>query len=136
MRRTGDKAIVMDMDSEEVFVLMNLDNYEGLLDDAHIAPPKQPLVGPSDEEDPTEDYALDDLLDAVEAAPKVVSEKATAFVGSSDEPKQEKPEVSEKKLDFDEDFDKKPTALAEGEESLADVPSEEEEEKFYLEPIE
>ena len=122
LRRTGDRGIVLDPGSDEIFVLLDADDYERILDK------KLPT---KDGGDGFEDYVLDDLLD--------IEEKRKT---NSDARLESIPELKEQisnekqKLSFAEDWVNKKKPIL-NEESLTDVPHEgEEEEKFYLEPVE
>lgn len=123
VRRTGDKVIILDRDSDEAFVLMDLDNYEMVLDMTDL--PKDSDSDPDlDEEDPLEDYVLDDAIDAEEKASEmpplaVVEEK-----------------VAEIKIEpiVDQNMQEIKTNII-SEESLEDVPHEDQD-TFLLEPIE
>lgn len=135
LRRTGDKAVVVDPGSDDVFMLMNLDSYEDLLDELDAQEPLTGLDGGevlSDEDDLT----LSDTLTAdFEEAPSAQEELGLAEDLTVVEPRKQASTVT-KPLDFSEDWPKKPVSSLENEESLEDVPDEGEEEKFYLEPIE
>lgn len=127
LRRTGDRGIVLDSESDEVFVLMDADSYEKML-------PTSAVQKNDKDGDGFEDYVLDDLLDIEEKRAPSEAEhaeiakkdivKTTAGSNFGQTPKQD--EVVE--------VEKNPIL---SEESLSDVPhDEEEEEKFYLEPVE
>ena len=121
LRRTGDRGIVLDPGSDEVFVLMDADTYEEMLGGT------EPM--PSAGNDNLDDYeSVEDITPAVPEAAKTPAAVA------------ESKEAGLSKLNFSENWDAKKSAVV-SEESLADVPHEEEaepaeEEKFYLEPIE
>ncbi len=135
MRRTGDKAMVFDPGSDNVFVLMSSDDYESLLDGDSSQRKKTPALPPSNSGDtgvstpdvpPEEtfrDYSPDEETNFETAMP--VSAPGEKNKNDGLEP-----------LDFSGAWDKLNSPALESEESLADVPNEEEEEKFYLEPIE
>ncbi|MFA6105987.1 MAG: hypothetical protein WC725_05360 [Patescibacteria group bacterium] len=129
LRRTGDRGIVLDTESDEVFVLMDADAYEKMLPGVTGLHPQKKEEG----EPGLDDYELDDLLEIAEkqkAATEI--EKITPV-----EPKPATvPAAPSKKLNFSENWVAEKTPIL-SEESLADVPhEEEEEEKFYLEPVE
>jgi hypothetical protein len=158
MRRTGDKALILDGESDDIFVLMNLDNYEEILDvlDVPPAPPsplpttiiaEEPKKEPADEENTVEaealdDYVLDEVIDEEEKAQKTAETvPGNTLVTPPTEPAQE--EVTIVPVSFADG--QSPVSLLrqeektddEGsEEGLADVPNDGEEEKFYLEPVE
>ena len=120
LRRTGDRGIVLDPGSDEVFVLIDADSYEKILG---VNQPTTPSG------DGFEDYVLDDLLDMEERREKPVE------IRSNSEKPSETPK-KEQKLSFTDDWANKKNAIL-SEESLSDVPhEEEEEEKFYLEAVE
>lgn len=129
MRTTGDKAFVMDMESDDVFMMMNLNQYEDM-----ISVPESPK---DSDDDTLHDYVLDDLIDTAEKEPKVEvmphvptkapqeEEAQTNEVGDSEPHLEPLPVVKENA-----------ELRQENEVSLADVPNDGEEEKFYLEPVE
>lgn len=143
LRRTGDRGIILDSASDEVFVLMDADSYEDLLDttEAIEPPPRFPkresVPEVVAEEDSTGDIALDDLIDLEErrgepessgAMPmQQVIKNAVRSVNSDF-----------KKLDFSDVWPISRASAVLSEENLSDVPddTEPEEEKFYLEPVE
>ena len=128
VRRTGDRVIIMDKDTEEVFALIDLANYEKLLSSSEMA------KGLSEEEMMNKinrDIALwrslnqsDALDNYVSAETKNQSDKAIAPIEqftAFNQNQQTNKMPEQDKINV--------------EESLADIPSEEEE-KFYFEPIE
>lgn len=195
IKRTGDKAVVVDRASEHMFMLMDLDAYEDLFDaaDGNMQPrnnngptreaipveadeevttrvPLETVVdlpvinvdipveadpleteNPEDrtkeepeipsEENALEDYILDDLLDTEDkkSVQPVAEEAPLELPLENDEvPETEttpepQPEVA---LRFEETWPEVAKNAVVSEESLQDVPAEEEEEKFYLEPVE
>lgn len=127
LRRTGDRGIVLDTESDEVFVLMDADAYEKML------PNFSPQRKKDDGEEGLEDYILDDLLEIEEQRKAVPEVQKPVFVPGKVAPDKN---TLDKKLSFTEDWVAEKSAIL-SEESLADVPhEEEEEEKFYLEPVE
>ncbi len=129
LRRTGDRGIVLDTESDEIFVLMDADAYEQMLPSRKNT--KNPTAG-TDALDIDEDYVLDDLLDIEESKKSGLTEKNFESSGEKSTFNLTKDE----KLSFTEDWAEKKSAVL-SEESLSDVPhEEEEEEKFYLEPVE
>lgn len=137
LRRTGDRGLIPDNESDEIFVLMNADAYEGMLDKSESG------VKPDDFQnlDDLDDYSLDEILEAEEKRSEEENRLYSEFVRSASQ-KNPKPFAKpifqpKKKLDFSENWtEKQPSSLI-NEESLSDVPDDgEEEEKFYLEPVE
>ncbi|MBI5729392.1 MAG: hypothetical protein HY983_04120 [Candidatus Magasanikbacteria bacterium] len=138
LRRTGDKAVVVDPGSDEVFMLMNLDAYEGLLDEIdcadHMLPTDSDALLDEDnlildeDEIPAETPELPDEIEEISSfsSTTAVSRREAQPAGSQ----------SNGHLDFSGDWPKPATSSLEKEESLEDVLDEGEEEKFYLEPIE
>jgi hypothetical protein len=125
LRRTGDRGIVLDSESDEVFVLMDADAYEEML------PTKETPKG--GDSDGFEDYVLDDLLE-IEESQKPAAKPSEKAVNEVKKP-EDKPVIG-KKLSFNDDWAAEKNPIL-SEESLSDVPHEgEEEEKFYLEPVE
>ncbi|MEK7625126.1 MAG: hypothetical protein AAB467_02120 [Patescibacteria group bacterium] len=129
IRRTGDRGIIIDEESDELFVLMDVKAYEKLL---------SPVDGPLQHEEPQleeppVDFGLNDLAE-VEESPLGRGRGGLATVAPVISTKKAPP-VASVELNFSEDWT--PTqSSASNEESLADVPHDgEEEEKFYLEPV-
>ncbi len=138
VRRTGDRFVIMDKETEEVMVLMNLGEYENLLNDVtpvaclpeedmlqkinhyiarwreqnlkSIEPDWEETESEGDEDSEAE---VDEMAEEPHLEPILPKESVMAPIESQEV--QETANLSE--------------------ESLADVP-EEEEEKFYLEPVE
>lgn len=108
VKRTGDKLVILDQENDEASVLMGLGDYEELLSGG----------------EPLEDLNEREMLDRVNRdlgnwrAYHEFDDEKEVMDMENDEVT---PEVIEK---------------APQEESLADVTAEEEEEKFYLEPVE
>lgn len=127
MRRTGDKAFVMDMDSDEVFVLMPVDSYEDLLDQTETTPPFDNNDNDAGAWPSFDDVPLDDFV------PPAPAPMASESFSSK---KKNIPVPASEPLDFSQPWDKVGDSSLLSEESLADVPNDEEEEKFYLEPVE
>lgn len=147
MRRTGEKAFVMDRGSEQVFMLMDIDDYETLLDT--IESPKNP-----NGDDPIEDYLLDDILDTQEKKEPVndspIPKTVVPEIKKVEEPKEnayvliEEPklpntpvvEASEPVVSHKDTWTEAEKTSGD-EVGIQDVPNDgEEEEKFYLEPVE
>lgn len=132
LKRTGDKGIIIDGESDELFVLMGVDAYEKMLPAEGVHEPKEPFVNNSTDE--FEDYVLDDLIETEER-----SETSKEIVPVDFELglKQEKVSVSNSSTPTFEIPIREEKSDNTTEESLADVPHDgEEEEKFYLEPVE
>lgn len=136
MRRTGDKGFVIDSQSDDMFMLMNISDYEKMLDRID-----SPGIGPrSEEDDEMEDYVLDDIIEIEERGKTDAPAAETKII-----PEIQKAEAGQK-LNFSEGWAETKPELVEKtevqhplikEESLKDVPHEDgEEEKFYLEPVE
>lgn len=139
MRETGDKAFIMDTESDQVFMMMNLDDYESLIgldvnDEA------------DDEDDLLGGFVLDDSIDTAEKA----TEKKESIKEFAKEPVRETIKASRPdplpltvepmgELGLVQPHPSAQiigTETAENEESIKDVPNDGEEEKFYLEPLE
>ena len=122
IRRTGDKGIIPDEESDELFVLMAAKSYEKMLPPVLSSTanlPDEPSLGES-----TNDFVFDNA--EPEALPRIAPE-ATAAVKKA-------PTEAPERLNFSEEWPPKQSG-ATNEESLSDVPHDgEEEEKFYLEP--
>ena len=134
-RRTGDKFLIFDRETDEIFTLLGLEDYENLLSG------REPVESLSEREmldrvnrelanwrayrEAEETGDLEPILAESGPVPIPAAEEApaeeAAFV--SGQPKMAK--------------ESQKNSLFPGSEvSLADVPAEEEEEKFYLEPVE
>lgn len=138
IRRTGDRAIIIDEESDELFVLMDINGYEKLL------PPISKVTANQMEsrrvENSSEDIGLDNMVEPVEQSriistpvslPQKISNSLPIHRSAAPVIKEE----SAQELNFNEDWTAKQSP-APSEESLADLPHDgEEEEKFYLEPV-
>lgn len=159
IRRTGDKAFVMDLESDEVFVIMDLDNYEGLLDVLDVpripvSPNTQLRINSPEREveheavyERSEEITVErhhehqNVLEKVPAvAESVVEESFDDFeltAESVDEPLSEptsEPTVTP--LITPVETQESAVSNQETTENLTDVADDGEEEKFYLEPLE
>jgi|GEM_PF-2321733 hypothetical protein len=142
LRRTGDRGIVLDPGSDEIFILMDADSYEDLLDTTTTTVSPSPRTGWEEddktiEEDSTGDIALDDLIDLEERRGEPESSGAMPMQQVT---KNTIRSVNSefKKLDFSDVWPISRASAVLSEENLSDVPddTEPEEEKFYLEPVE
>lgn len=136
VKRTGDRLVVLDKETESAVVMMEIDEYEKLLDG-----------GPR-----LEDMSEDDILDKINrevaiwreknAANSVVVENEDDFVAAEDnvvEEEVEKTDISpilsqKNNTSISEERINDGSVITE-EEDLSNVPEEGEEEKFYLEPV-
>lgn len=139
IKKTGDKGFIIDPEADDMFVLMDVDSYEKILGTDSPAAPE--VKEPESELD---DYVLDDIIEVEErhrkAAPAEEAPVEPTRLSGNDLYKN-LPAQLRKKFEFSaaSDWradDKKPNAVSSEEESLADVPHDEDEEKFYLEPVE
>lgn len=139
IRRTGDKGIIIDEESDELFVLMDVKAYEKML------PPMmaQAVNTPSDDshlDEPSDNQVLNELIESEERSQAPVVSSARPQKSPVSLPvRQKTPPMTRMpappELNFSEDWSPKQDAVS-NEESLADVPHDgEEEEKFYLEPV-
>lgn len=148
IKRTGDKAIVLDQASDESFVLLPFASYERLAetydelwedDDAdgeyNAYQNASAWHDPFSWGAPVESSKPDGQLSAEEKA-----ELDAVF--SSDEAAEIEPPLprqapGERQLEFDGNWAPEGAAALEpAQDSLSEIPHEEEEEKFYLEPVE
>ena len=138
IKKTGDKLVVLEQGSDLVTVMLPLENYERLIDGGNqldwdepaepIAPvtPGPLPIAPAEEPTPSDEPATEEPTPfEIEQALERADEEAAHA--------QNLAEVSKKKLEFDADW-ASTNAKPISEEDLSDVP--EEEEKFYLEPVE
>ena len=136
--RTGDKAIIMDKETDEAIVMMPLDNYEQLLDEAEFVPDELEIEN-DDELVPNFngnfDFPWENETSKQEPEKEVKYEDVSNFF-TEEKKEEEKDEIKQENKLEDDWFKAKETRFGQ-EESLADLPSDdEEEEKFYLEPVE
>ena len=146
MRETGDKAFIMDMESDQVFMLMNLDEYESLIGLDSLADE----ASDDDEDDsPLGDYILDDIIDAPEKSAdkkevtkEIVMKPIKEIIKETFKPTQSDSlpitiePMGESGLVQPDLGPKTMAETSANEESIKDVPNDGEEEKFYLEPLE
>ncbi len=116
VRKTGDRVVVLDQETEDVLVMMRLDEYENLMD----------FALPGGEDGPLPDFEQWDE----EGGDEVIEE-----VPKPAPPVAPEPPKPEKKLEFNDDW-VAPSGSANSEEDLSDVPEDEEEPRFYLEAVE
>lgn len=130
VRHTGDRVVVVDPENDEVVVLMLFSEYKALLSaPTQLGSDDVFDLGQNNEEnlfDPTDEVPV--FQEKNEFGGK---NKTQTAIKNSDEKFK-----NEEYLEFnDEDWGKQDTGFL-AEESLKDVPEDEVEEKFYLEPIE
>ena len=121
VKRTGDKTVIMDNESDAVMMLMDLSAYEKM------------LGGSEGVEKLTEEGLLEKI-----------NRDVAVWRAYNDKEQPEEPVVVEKGKNINltpvEDapvtISKYPSIHAEQEQSAHDIVAEEEEEKFYLEPVE
>jgi hypothetical protein len=138
VKRTGEKTVIMDNESGAVMMLMDLGAYEKMLD--HVAP----------RESSVEKLTEEELLEKINRDVAIWrASNDRERVGVYDEvvekpPQMKKSVVIEKSREVNPHavetapitINKYPDIQAEQEHSASDILSEEEEEKFYLEPVE
>lgn len=125
VRRTGEKLVILDKESDAAMVLMDLDDYENSLNDFEPEETTDSWTRPEmlERADPDSDFwrfnpGADDELEP--------EEEEMAFE------REQMPVPEAEKVDNLPEVSQNVTQ----EENLADVPAQEEEEKFYLEPVE
>ena len=165
VRHTGDRMVVMDPETDEVVVMMLLPEYEDLIgaketasslsENLNTYTSPNEFTADWDEEllPELEDSDMEDLDEEIDQrknykqAPTGLSEvqnwkqtypweedKKPRTISSS--PTTKKIVASDDSLNFD-DYDwNKEEGISFNEESLTDLPEDEEEERFYLEPVE
>ncbi len=149
IKKTGDKAVVLDPASDEVLVLMSLDKYEDLACEADWCGPDHPKTNDRESFEFDNDSFDNNPFteDNLQTSPPLSSanEDFSGFEPefSADEATERETlptiastvDASQKTaLQFSPNWAENNATPAE--ENLADIPHEEEEEKFYLEPIE
>ena len=141
VRRTGDKLVIFDKETDAAYAVMDLDQYENLLDEADF--------DPSDWDDDDDTFASPRSDSGFAPVGSVIKDRWNENENNFDLPAEEKiasPENwHEEELESDEFVESKNKNLKTekskkeftGEEvSLHDVPHDEEEETFLLEPVE
>ena len=151
VRRTGDKLVIFDKENDSGYAVMNLDQYENLLDEATLNP------SDFDSDDDDEEFFAQRPSHGFEPISSVMKERwhDDELVSPLEEKapwengwqEQEVGELNDelrmKNQEVDDEVSSNQTAvknnskdLAAEEVSLADVPHDEEEETFLLEPVE
>lgn len=140
VRKTGDKVVLMDNESDAVMMLMDLDAYEKM-----VASSPQPVETMTEEElmerinrDVAVWRAYNDkerleTMDTVLEKNQVQAEPAKASDNQASQASSAKPIEMAKQSDFSKTEHQIPAVP---EESASDIAAEEDEEKFYLEPVE
>lgn len=134
IRHTGDRLVVMDAESEEVIVMMSLTDYENLLN-------HKKSVGTSMDTSrvqvaEVEESEAPESIHTTQVSTPAHFAKKSGFEAFNTTKKpvnlfpQESPEITDNWLN---DEQNKPSWV---EENLDDIASDEDEDKFYLEPIE
>ncbi|TSC84053.1 MAG: Uncharacterized protein G01um101413_856 [Parcubacteria group bacterium Gr01-1014_13] len=131
VKRTGEKTVIMDNESDAVMMLMDLGAYEKMLDHT---PARESSVEKLTEEELLEKINRDVAIwrasndrERVEVYDEVVEKS----------PKFEKAMMVEKSVEtVPITVNKYPNVQVEQEHSASDIVAEEDEEKFYLEPVE
>ena len=131
VKRTGEKTVIMDNESDAVMMLMDLGAYEKMLDHT---PARENSVEKLTEEELLEKINRDVAIwrasndrERVEVYDEVIEKS----------PKFEKVMMVEKSVEtVPITVNKFPSIQAEQEQSASDIVAEEDEEKFYLEPVE
>lgn len=145
IKKTGDKAVVLDPASDEVFALLSLADYEQLLNSE--LPVAAPTVVPHESASvlapPSAPPSASASFPATPPSTPTPPVKP-ALAGAEPRQESESPAVhaasapssvpASAALKFSEDWAQPATFPSE--ESLVDVPEESEEEKFYPEPVE
>ncbi len=149
MKKTGDRVIVLDQASDDVVVLLPLNDYEHIVTES-------PHHGPDDEDFYTDDdmFSLDDQDDSntEEAAEHFSSSSIEGFPpdevsvedipvenyfsDTESVPAQKSGGNTAQTLDFTSDWADSDTKAPASEENLSDIPSDDEDPPFYLEPVE
>lgn len=134
VKRTGDRTVIMDNESDAVMMLMDLGAYENMLERS------------SGIEKLTEEELLEKINRDVAVWRAYNDKEKVELYDEALAPtsRQEKPRVVEKSKDINlvtpEDvpvtLNKYPNVNAQQEQSASDIVAEEDEEKFYLEPVE
>ncbi len=144
VRRTGDRCVILDKESDAVFVMMDVGEYEFLLNDSH----QEKDIDESDMvERANRELSYWRSRQAGEAVEIDHSEEELAEEGeeAAEETQVEKevePDNIELKYVATENIlssgigQVMQAEQSEGEEDLSEVPDDGEEERFYLEPVE
>ncbi len=163
VRRTGDRFVIMDKDTEETMVLMNLDEYENLLNDtssleeleeedmlnrlnhditrwrAQKGEPEN-WCEPEEKKEFTHEEVLNEISEIEDSELENLEDDDEMEISKEEnQPKVEEPHLEPiiEKLPDSGVIIGQPTQVEQtfGEESLSDL-EDGEEEKFYLEPVE
>ena len=136
VRRTGDKAVIMDNESDSVMMLMDLDAYEKMLENSGRV---ETLTEEELMDRINRDVAVWRAYNDKERSEKLVDEEVVEQkpVAKPASIMEEKRPILAKNNSFApvEDIDTHRTPIL-PEDSAGDIVAEEEEEKFYLEPVE
>jgi hypothetical protein len=130
VRRTGDKLVVTDPDGEQAFVVMDLDEYEILLEENGLIEPycgDEDMFGDFKPDDLDEDFLFDDVVES-----EVESELDQEF--APEPPPELLDQLGADPVKEESDLDAKINAnLSEDQPKKSD---DEPDEQFYLEPVE
>jgi hypothetical protein len=136
VRRTGDKAVIMDNESDSVMMLMDLDAYEKMLENSGRV---ETLTEEELMDRINRDVAVWRAYNDKERSEKLIDEEIVEQkpVAKPVPIMEEKRPILAKNNSFTpvEDADMRHTPIL-PEDSANDIVAEEEEEKFYLEPVE
>jgi hypothetical protein len=136
VRRTGDKAVIMDNESDSVMMLMDLDVYEKMLENSGRV---ETLTEEELMDRINRDVAVWRAYNDKERSEKMVDEEIVEkkLVEKQMPIMEEKRPIIAKNNNFSpaQDADLRNTPIL-PEDSAGDIVAEEEEEKFYLEPVE
>ena len=138
LKKTGEKTMVLDQASDEILVLMPFEAYEDLLAEAECGPNDDPYddaVDPNFFSEPShpvfsdqDDDSMANEFESAQGTEREIMKSEPPSVASSEK-------ETKRSLDFSDSWSKHNSPIL-PEESLTDVPHDEEEEKFYLEPVE
>lgn len=146
VRRTGDRCVVLDNENDDAVVVMNLDEYENLLDcDGNTCSCCDDLEENNEDEEENDDEDIDEdddevwpILDpelSVHSDSQIhTKDEAIHFEAEEAEEVENVAPIMEEMMVGLPDLETKNFANVGQEESLKDLPSEEAD-RFYLEPV-
>lgn len=137
VRRTGDKAVIMDNESDSVMMLMDLDAYEKMLENSGRV---ETLTEEELMDRINRDVAVWRAYNDKERSEKLVAEEVLEKkpIPKATSPSENIRYEAAKPLETSQKISMNQTEnpMVSQEESASDILAEEDEEKFYLEPVE
>jgi len=142
VRRTGDRVVIMDNESEEVMVLLNMNSYEKLLSGTQMVEKltEEELLEKINRDiavwrayNESEESAFEEEENQI---PKILPKQKINTDKIEIEPEDDKTEEDIEEMAKNIEKTAENIGIVENEEPLGGIAEDGEEEKFYLEPIE